>query len=171
MTLRWWNDLWLNEGFASYVEYLGADAAEPTWSIVSPCRVDQGWVVHSCQPSHVASKWGEHTSHHKWGEWGEVEAAKLHAATITYPKMGAGAEMQPPLTQKRSISSAPENHTGFKPHVMGRYLGKYFGPPASVSGQSLMWLPQQLAPWGVGGLRGTGEFEFPSSRCLPSWQP
>ncbi|KAM7423677.1 hypothetical protein PAMA_000167 [Pampus argenteus] len=33
VTMRWWNDLWLNEGFASYVEYLGADYAEPTWSI------------------------------------------------------------------------------------------------------------------------------------------
>ncbi|NXI39248.1 AMPN Aminopeptidase, partial [Galbula dea] len=33
VTLRWWNDLWLNEGFASYVEYLGADAAEPSWDI------------------------------------------------------------------------------------------------------------------------------------------
>ncbi|XP_061591376.1 aminopeptidase Ey-like [Cololabis saira] len=33
VTLRWWNDLWLNEGFASYVEYLGADYAEPSWSI------------------------------------------------------------------------------------------------------------------------------------------
>ncbi|XP_048337980.1 aminopeptidase N isoform X1 [Sphaerodactylus townsendi] len=33
VTLAWWNDLWLNEGFASYVEYLGADAAEPTWNI------------------------------------------------------------------------------------------------------------------------------------------
>uniref|UniRef100_A0ABM5EX44 Aminopeptidase N n=1 Tax=Pogona vitticeps TaxID=103695 RepID=A0ABM5EX44_9SAUR len=33
VTLRWWNDLWLNEGFASYVEYLGANAAEPTWNI------------------------------------------------------------------------------------------------------------------------------------------
>lgn len=35
MTLEWWNDLWLNEGFASYVEYLGADHAEPTWNLVS----------------------------------------------------------------------------------------------------------------------------------------
>lgn len=35
VTLRWWNDLWLNEGFASYVEYLGADSAEPSWNIVS----------------------------------------------------------------------------------------------------------------------------------------
>uniref|UniRef100_A0A671KT32 Aminopeptidase n=1 Tax=Sinocyclocheilus anshuiensis TaxID=1608454 RepID=A0A671KT32_9TELE len=35
VTMRWWNDLWLNEGFASYVSYLGADYAEPTWNIVS----------------------------------------------------------------------------------------------------------------------------------------
>lgn len=34
VTLRWWNDLWLNEGFASYVEYLGADNAEPDWNVV-----------------------------------------------------------------------------------------------------------------------------------------
>ncbi|GAB0194319.1 aminopeptidase N [Grus japonensis] len=33
VTLQWWNDLWLNEGFASYVEYLGADSAEPSWNI------------------------------------------------------------------------------------------------------------------------------------------
>ncbi|XP_030623171.1 aminopeptidase N isoform X1 [Chanos chanos] len=33
VTLRWWNEVWLNEGFASYVEYLGADYAEPEWNI------------------------------------------------------------------------------------------------------------------------------------------
>uniref|UniRef100_H2SSR9 Aminopeptidase n=1 Tax=Takifugu rubripes TaxID=31033 RepID=H2SSR9_TAKRU len=33
VTLDWWNDLWLNEGFASYVEYLGADKAEPDWNV------------------------------------------------------------------------------------------------------------------------------------------
>ncbi|XP_003788672.1 aminopeptidase N [Otolemur garnettii] len=33
VTVEWWNDLWLNEGFASYVEYLGADYAEPTWNV------------------------------------------------------------------------------------------------------------------------------------------
>uniref|UniRef100_A0A3P8S545 Aminopeptidase n=1 Tax=Amphiprion percula TaxID=161767 RepID=A0A3P8S545_AMPPE len=33
VTMRWWNDLWLNEGFATYGEYLGAHQAEPTWNI------------------------------------------------------------------------------------------------------------------------------------------
>ncbi|XP_057191939.1 aminopeptidase N isoform X2 [Triplophysa rosa] len=33
VTMRWWNNLWLNEGFATYVSYLGADYAEPTWNI------------------------------------------------------------------------------------------------------------------------------------------
>ncbi|XP_019935929.2 aminopeptidase N-like isoform X1 [Paralichthys olivaceus] len=33
VTVQWWNDLWLNEGFASYVEYLGANYAEPTWNM------------------------------------------------------------------------------------------------------------------------------------------
>ncbi|XP_076012022.1 aminopeptidase Ey-like [Genypterus blacodes] len=33
VTMTWWNDLWLNEGFATYVSYLGANYAEPDWNI------------------------------------------------------------------------------------------------------------------------------------------
>lgn len=32
VTMEWWSDLWLNEGFASYVEYLGVNYTESDWN-------------------------------------------------------------------------------------------------------------------------------------------
>ncbi|MEI6851024.1 MAG: M1 family metallopeptidase [Candidatus Saccharibacteria bacterium] len=33
VTMKWWNDLWLNESFASLVEYNAVDAIEPDWNV------------------------------------------------------------------------------------------------------------------------------------------
>ncbi|KAF5289209.1 hypothetical protein FQR65_LT00096 [Abscondita terminalis] len=43
VTPKWWTDLWLNEGFASYMEYVGTDAVQPNWKVM-----DQ-FVVHELQ--------------------------------------------------------------------------------------------------------------------------
>lgn len=40
VTMRWWTDLWLNEGFASWIEYLAVDHVFPEWEIWTQFAVD-----------------------------------------------------------------------------------------------------------------------------------
>lgn len=32
--MKWWDDLWLNEGFASFAEFLGVNHIFPEWNIM-----------------------------------------------------------------------------------------------------------------------------------------
>ena len=34
VTMAWWDDLWLNEGFACFFEHVGADHVHPDWNMV-----------------------------------------------------------------------------------------------------------------------------------------
>uniref|UniRef100_A0A182N6L7 glutamyl aminopeptidase n=1 Tax=Anopheles dirus TaxID=7168 RepID=A0A182N6L7_9DIPT len=40
VTMKWWNELWLNEGFASYIEYKGMHEAYPDWGIEEQFVID-----------------------------------------------------------------------------------------------------------------------------------
>lgn len=41
VTMRWWTDLWLNEGFASWMEYLAVDELFPEWEVWTQFAVDE----------------------------------------------------------------------------------------------------------------------------------
>lgn len=41
VTMRWWTDLWLNEGFASWIEYLAVDSIFPEWNMWTQFIVDE----------------------------------------------------------------------------------------------------------------------------------
>jgi aminopeptidase N len=41
VTMRWWTDLWLNEGFASWMEYLAIDELFPAWHVWTQFAVDE----------------------------------------------------------------------------------------------------------------------------------
>ncbi|XP_037798491.1 aminopeptidase N-like isoform X2 [Penaeus monodon] len=40
VTPKWWDGLWLNEGFATYVGNLGVDYVEPTWKVLETLLIE-----------------------------------------------------------------------------------------------------------------------------------
>uniref|UniRef100_A0A3Q0RHY4 Aminopeptidase n=1 Tax=Amphilophus citrinellus TaxID=61819 RepID=A0A3Q0RHY4_AMPCI len=51
VTMKWWNDLWLNEGFATYFSYFAVDKVEPTFNIVSFISPDSLASSHPLSPA------------------------------------------------------------------------------------------------------------------------
>ncbi|KAL8563888.1 hypothetical protein ACOMHN_049544 [Nucella lapillus] len=58
VTMKWWDDLWLNEGFAAFTEYIGAGIAEPSF------RLNEQFVLQRMQRAfHVDAFTSSHPIH------------------------------------------------------------------------------------------------------------
>ncbi|RKW00782.1 MAG: peptidase, partial [Candidatus Saccharimonas sp.] len=44
VTMKWWDELWLNESFATMMEYLATDVLEPEWKIWEEFAVNEAIV-------------------------------------------------------------------------------------------------------------------------------
>uniref|UniRef100_A0A1I8IRA6 Peptidase_M1 domain-containing protein n=1 Tax=Macrostomum lignano TaxID=282301 RepID=A0A1I8IRA6_9PLAT len=40
VTMTWWDDLWLNEAFATFTQFIGVDVYNPTWNMMDRCYVE-----------------------------------------------------------------------------------------------------------------------------------
>lgn len=63
-TMRWWDDLWLNEGFASILMYFGMNHVHPDWDVFSILVVDEilpVMVLDALLTSHAVSSHIENT--------------------------------------------------------------------------------------------------------------
>ncbi|XP_032671075.1 glutamyl aminopeptidase-like [Odontomachus brunneus] len=53
VTMKWWNDLWLNEGFATYMQHRAVDSAFPAWQQMASFPLNTKYIAmkDDCKPS------------------------------------------------------------------------------------------------------------------------
>ena len=78
VTMQWWNDLWLNEGFASWMEYKGVNQIRPEWNMM-----EQFWTAKLLPALHLDSLASSHPVSVPVKDPKEIEAI---FDTISYKK-------------------------------------------------------------------------------------
>ena len=85
VTMLWWNDLWLNEGFASWMEYKGVAQVQPEWGMM-----EQFWSAKMVPALHLDALASSHPVSVPVRDPKEIEAI---FDTISYKKGSAIIQM------------------------------------------------------------------------------
>jgi aminopeptidase N len=144
VTMRWWDDLWLNESFAEYMGYLGT--AEAT-------RFKTPWIEFA-----VATKDGARrqdqlpTTHPIVADIPDVEAVTLNLDLITYNKGAAALQQLVGWVGQETFFKGIETY--FRKHAFGNTdLTDFLGALEDASGRDLhAWSRAWLETAGVNAM-------------------
>ena len=143
VTMKWWNDLWLNESFANMMEYVAIDALEPGWEV---------WLDHASseviqalrRDSFVGVQAIQTDVHHP------DEISTLFDPAIVYAKGGRLLHMLQSYIGTQAMQLGLQNY--FQKHAYGNTtandLWDSLGEAAAEDVKSLMdsWISQSGYP-------------------------
>jgi aminopeptidase N len=149
VTMRWWDDLWLNESFATFASYLG---------LVEATRFRSGWTTFGSNLKTWAYRQDQLPSTHPIvADAPDIETMKTNFDGITYAK---GASVLRQLVawvgQKEFLDGV---RSYFARHAWGNTeLGDFLGALEESSGRQLgEWAREWLETTGVNTLRAAFE--------------
>jgi aminopeptidase N len=145
VTMRWWNDLWLNESFATYMAYLAKERAT---------RFKNSWVSFASDEKTWAYRQDQlPTTHPIVADIPDVEATHLNFDGITYAKGASVLKQLVAWVGEDAFFYGLRRY--FKQHEYGNTeLPDFLGPLAEESGRDLeAWSKEWLETAGVNSIR------------------
>jgi aminopeptidase N len=141
VTMKWWNDLWLNESFATYVSYLAKERAT---------RFTNSWVSFSSGEKTWAYKQDQlPTTHPIVADIPDVDATHLNFDGITYAKGASVLKQLVAWVGEKPFFEGLRRY--FKQHEWGNTeLPDFLKPLSDESGRDLhAWSKEWLETEGV----------------------
>ncbi len=148
VTMRWWNDLWLNESFATYISYLAKERATRfTNSWVSFASGEKNWAYRQDQLP---------TTHPIVADIPDIDAVHLNFDGITYAKGASVLKQLVAWVGEKSFFEGLKRY--FKKHEWSNTeLPDFLAPLAEESGRDLAaWSKEWLETSGVNAIRIEG---------------
>ncbi len=134
VTMRWWDDLWLNESFATYASvHCQAEATKYTSAWTTFANVEKTWAYDQDTKS---------TTHPIAADMVDVEAVEVNFDGITYAKGASVLKQLVAYVGQDAFFAAIRAY--FKKHQYGNTeLSDLFAELEATSGRDLSWWSQQ----------------------------